>query len=228
MRFIERYELVPKPDRLIHDIYFDTADGSLGKKRWALRLRVVGGRLWVALKGPGEPVQSAGIRRPEVELPWSQTAVDNILERLSKLVTDFSVHTIPVGLSGQDAFIAMGFQIIQDRHTNRRIRDVCSTCGELLAEMALDAVTYHLRDQDLFHDEIEIEAKSPADPAVLKTVVSYLLQRFGPRLRRWNHGKLATGKTLEELIGRYPAAPLLTATGHATPALYDKLEECMK
>jgi len=51
---IENYRLLPQDSKEIHDRYFDTVDRTLESRKLALRVRQIGGRSWITLKGPSQ------------------------------------------------------------------------------------------------------------------------------------------------------------------------------
>ena len=67
----------------IRDVYLDTRAGTLSTKRWALRLRTVGARRSITLKGPSRLSGRGDARRLELEAPWSYEAIERIRDELS-------------------------------------------------------------------------------------------------------------------------------------------------
>lgn len=63
--------------RRLDNRYFDTADGHLAGKRYALRVRRIGRKHWLTLKGPADPKRSPLARGEwEVPLPDDRPRID--------------------------------------------------------------------------------------------------------------------------------------------------------
>jgi hypothetical protein len=225
---VDEYRLAPGTEQRIHDTYFDTADRSLNTGHWALRVREIDGNNWIALKGPPRSVDAGGVERMERDLPWSGTALQEVMGELSAHGLNPGVRVeISASPSTQEALLELGFLIIQDRSTRRQIRDIIFN-GERVAEMDLDTVAYHICTTAILHEEIEIEAKAPSGSRAIRVILDHLLREFGRDVRKWDFGKLATGVTLERLLKEDFAEGLVGLDGHLTPAAYDKLESWMK
>jgi inorganic triphosphatase YgiF len=70
LRALGPYTLTPAPEpERQENRYFDTADGRLAAARHGLRVRRIGARALVTLKGPAEPLPGGGQRRVELEFP---------------------------------------------------------------------------------------------------------------------------------------------------------------
>lgn len=76
MRQLGPYVLVPvSAPELQENTYFDTADGRLTTARHGLRLRRIGERALITLKGPAEVGSDAVHRRAEFEFPGSNPRI---------------------------------------------------------------------------------------------------------------------------------------------------------
>jgi hypothetical protein len=229
MAFVNEFRLVPQPAKLIRDTYFDTGDGALASAKWALRVRAIGERQWIALKGPTTATDMGGVRRVEVELAWSVAALEKVLAELSDYgLSPCAAVNISATLPPPDALHALGFVVIQDRETRRQVRDIVSPQDEQVAEMALDTVAYHLSAGRIFHEEVEIEAKAPSGSRAIGVILDYFMREFGSQVRTWDFGKLATGIALDRLLERGRAPDLIAPDGHLSPAAYDELREFMQ
>jgi len=91
-----------------------------------------------------------------------------------------------------------------------------------------DSVIYHFSDQRICHYEVEIEAKAKDSSIVLKNVIESLVAMYEPVLRRWDHGKLVTGKVIEKLLSEGSLEELLDTNDHLKPDAYDTIEGYFK
>jgi len=214
----------------IRDSYFDTAGGALRNQGWGLRIREIGSRRWIALKGPPEGTEWGGLRRIEIESPWSMDGLNRILQQLAKLEINISSAGEPVHLSDPRAtMIGLELKMIQDRVTMRDVRNIFSSieeAGPMSAEMALDSVAYQFHGRGLIHYEVEIEAVSSESPRVIPRVVDGLIAAYGIALHRWEHSKLATGWAIERLL-KEEDIEKLAPDNRLTREAYDRIEELL-
>jgi inorganic triphosphatase YgiF len=221
--FVNEYRLIAQPMQAIRDAYFDTPDSALARTKWALRTRKIGGRHWIALKGPATSMDTAGVCRVELELPWSTDALEEVVDELrSHGLNPGTSVKVSARLPPDEALRALGFRILQERETRRQVRDIISPEGGRVAEMGLDTVAYQIRARQILHEEIEIEAKAPGGPAAVTTILNHLVREFGQQVRKWDFGKLATGVALERLFEK-GGVDLIAADGHLIPTAYDNL-----
>lgn len=219
---IGSWRVQKQPSLAIHDRYFDTADARLQQQRLSLRFRQINHESKLTLKGGGEETDWGALRRTEIESPWSLEALRNVLREIE----GFESADI-TGLPESDPVAALqklGLKIIQERKTDRTVRNILGSHDTLLAELALDRVTYQFGQRQILHHEIEVEARGGNVDAVRKIVES-LKSLDDMKLRPWAYSKLATGKAIEELISSQ--AFDLTGPG-LSPELYDKVEEYLK
>ncbi|MDR7522023.1 MAG: CYTH domain-containing protein [Armatimonadota bacterium] len=222
------YRLLAPQTHAIRDVHFDTPDRALEARDLALRLREIDGQRWISVKGPARPLPGGGVARPEFERPWSPEAVVAALDELARAgVTLPAVGPAPAGLGAREGMLAAGLEVIQDRETRRVVRAVVTEKGEpSLAQLAVDAVVFHLRGVDVRHHEVEIEAASEAGREVLPLLAGTLLRQFGPALRVGLQSKLAIGRALECLLRQGVLWGVLDRRGNLTPAGYDRLVAC--
>lgn len=229
---VRGYRLLPQAPMMIHDFYLGISGSAPGKPGVALRIREVGETRLVAMKGPTRPTDWGGIERLEIELPWSNDALDMISRKLIDIGVkmpqqhpDFDPdHPLSVMAS-------LGLQVIQDRETCRRIRNVVCMTDEgcsTLAEMAIDSVVYHFTGQDIRHYEVEIEAKEEAGSTAIKTVIEGLIEIYGPAVRRWNCGKLTTGIAVEEMLSKGILEGLIDSKNNLKPVAYRLVDYYMR
>ena len=130
-----------------------------------------------------------------------------------------------------EVMTSLGLEVIQDRETHRQVRNIVFVGEEsrsALAELAIDSVVYHFGDQQICHHEVEIEAKVEDGSTALKTVIESLVAMYGSALRRWDHGKLATGKAIEKLLSEGALEGLLDINNNLKPVAYDRVDDYLK
>lgn len=131
----------PEPERQ-QNRYFDTADRRLGQARYGLRVREVGGRSLVTLKGPAEV--SAGLhRRAEYEFPH----------------TNPDPRTWPAGPARELALALLGSAPLLPTVTVHTTREVIMAHyqGQAVAELCLDRGVIHAGQRSEPFTELEIE-----------------------------------------------------------------------
>jgi hypothetical protein len=97
----------------------------------------------------------------------------------------------------------MGLKIIQERQTQREARDIVRRANKttsILAELAIDKVTYTFKDVEVSVSEVEIEAKSARSLATVREIADALVSKYHPVLRQWFHGKFVTGLAIRKLL----------------------------
>lgn len=209
-------------EALIRDVYFDTAEGALGERGLALRLRREGGEWTLGLKGAGRPAAAGAVDRPELEAPWSEEGLDRIARRLERTGTGAPDVRPAAGESRPvEALRRTGLGVVQDRRTSRRRAGVLPPEGGAgpAAELALDAVRFPVSSgRRVTHREVEVEAGAGAPAGLPGAVAGDLRERFPGALRPWPHSKLATGLALAEW--EPPTGP----DGDLLREAYDELE----
>jgi inorganic triphosphatase YgiF len=229
---IGNYRLLPRASQMIHDLYLDTSDRALQTQQLALRVREIGTTHWLTLKGRSEPTGwEGGAERLEIELLWSKDA-------LARVLAEFMDRGIKVPQQRQDleyahpleAMASLGLQVIQDRESYRRVRNILKggESDSVLAELAIDSVAYHFGGQEIRQHEVEIEAKEGGSSAVIKLLVEDLVTMYGPVLRRWGHSKLATGRAIEKMLSEGLLEGLLDVNNNLKPVAYDRIDDYLK
>lgn len=211
----------------MRDIHLDTPDGQLAARRLALRVRTAGGGARrLALKGPSVALSGGGLARSELEWVWSGETLAIALEALAS--AGVRLPQPAAGAAGRDPLDVMrgvGLTVIQDRETRRTARDiVAAEGGPVLAELAIDAVVFHLGRCDVRHHEVEIEATSSEGEQAMQAVGREMMARFAPALRHRLGSKLAIGGAIERLHRAGALEALLGSDGALTRAAYDALE----
>src|SRR5438128_9248593 len=152
-----------------------------------------------------------GMVRAEMEVPWSD-------ETIEKVVSELKIPHQPPISAGQttpsgpiELLKSKGLVPIQHRKTQRLVRDVASGSegSPVLAELDIDSVLYDFDDQKIRLFEVEVESKSEKGQNVVKSVTKSLKGEYGPILRSWRHGKLATGTGMAKRLKSGELKPLL-------------------
>jgi inorganic triphosphatase YgiF len=228
---IANYRLLPHASLMIHDVYFDTLDHALQTQELALRVREIGAAHWITLKGQSQPSDWGGVDRLEIEVPWSKDALTRVVQEL----VDREINILQQRQDFDDAhpldvMASLGLEPIQDRENHRRVRNIVkgAESSSVLAELAIDSVVYHFSGQEIWHHEIEIEGKAGGSSVVIKIAVESLVAMYGPALRRWGHGKLATGKAIEKMLSEGALEGLLDINNNLKPVAYDRIDDYLK
>jgi len=225
------FRLIPEKSVVIHDIYFDTPTRELKRHNLALRVRDIDSSCLITLKGNSKTTNWGGVERLEIEMPWSEQALAKICQELKNrkiylLKNDQSMDNN----NPPSVLINLGLQIIQDRENHRRIRNIVKgdQSRELLAELAIDSVTFQFGTVNIYFHEVEIESKSSGGTSAVEIVVDNLVAKYKPELRPWNHSKLVTGKAIEELYLAGALTGLLDEENNLIPDAFDKIDDYIK
>lgn len=215
----------------IHDSYFDTAGRLLRRGHWALRIREIGSERLITLKGPETRTLWGGVKRTEFEAPWSHEARRVIVAGLAgdQIALHGDLNGLEMTLPA-DMLARLGLEKIQDRQTFRQVLEIMPESvekGISLAEMDLDAVIYSFHDRKIRHYEIEIEARAEENQDLLTIVVEELRAAYGSLLRKWDHGKLATGLAIEELLAA-GCLVIREKDGELMPRDYEEIDAFFK
>jgi len=211
LRSILNYRLEPGQSKTIHDRYFDTIDRRLRKRGANLRIREMDGSLFISVKSHTRRTLRGATARREIEVPWSK---QNLLSLIKDLELEADLALPERQFSDADPLAAMeatGLQLVQDRETRREVRDVSSERKPdlVLAELAIDRVTYHIGNHNISIFEVEVEEKAKGSSSVISDVTKALLQAYQPSLQKWSHGKFVTGLAIQRLLETEPADNLL-------------------
>ncbi len=233
MKSLDNYRLLRNKSVLLHDFYLDTIDHQLKQRRLALRLRQVGSEFLITLKGPPEPIDwNGGIKRFEIEEPWSFATMVMIIDELNDQGVDMqSLNNDQNAKYPLETMMGIGLVVVQDRETQRTVRNIhkIDVDSEIIqAEMMVDSVSYYIRDQVFQHREVEIEAKVGDGSAVLPQVVANLISIYGSSLRHWRYSKLITGLVIEKLLYQSDIGEILKTNNNLTPSNYDSIEKFIK
>ncbi|MDA0734883.1 MAG: CYTH domain-containing protein [Chloroflexi bacterium] len=219
-----QYALQPRPPASIRDYYLDTTEQILRQANFNLRLREIDQALWLTLKGPPKRLAEGISERLELEIPWSPDSLARIKADLAS--RDIMLPTIPLTPGSTSPLVALaaaGLETIQQRDNHRQIRNIRDCAipdNPPLAELSIDSVVYHFGQRPIRHYEVEIEAKSEAGVTALPGLTQGLADQYPSTLRRWGHGKLATGRAIEALLEQGQLDSLLGNDGELMPSAY--------
>jgi inorganic triphosphatase YgiF len=227
------YALFPRPAQSIRDCYFDTLDGALRDRGFALRIREVDGKPWITLKGGSRDEGDWASARLEIESPWSPAALRRVLSELDRRGIVAPKSELVEGTDGLPASSPeldpletmqwLGLQMVQKRETRREVRDVVPRgTSERIAELDIDDVRYRFGDREAHLNEIEIEAKQEGVEDALRLVLDRLDEEW-PELHRWRFSKLATGMAIERAL-HAGSEDVLTADGRLNPQAIGHIE----
>ncbi len=228
LRSIGPYTLVSRGNLVIHDQYVDTPDSALKKKGYALRLRTHGRDRLLCLKGKERTNAWGGIRRLEIEGPWSEQTLEQIAREAGVL------HYVKGSFHGSDpagTLEGLSLFVIQLRQTSRVLFDIVPESEDdrnVIGEMALDKVCYEIGEKRFLHYELEVEAKGDQRDDVLKGFVSLLKESFPGVLKRWDYNKLITGHALDVLVGQGSLIPDERPNDLIPRSWYNSIERWMK
>jgi inorganic triphosphatase YgiF len=200
---IGAFRLSSPAELLMHDTYYGRPGSEFEAKQMALRVREVGAKRLITMKGP-VLLNRDGVReRLELEMPWSRQSLDQALAVLSSNRLRVKQDDLFEEDSPESTLTGLGFRVVQRRSNRRMTREVAShdEPEQVLAELAIDTVVYELDPYLIHHHEVEVESKSEPGKHALATICRDLYDIF-EELRRWGYGKLVTGRAIEKLLGK--------------------------
>ncbi len=225
---IAGYRLSRQTPSKIHDVYFDTSDGRLKQRRVNLRVRHQDSGYWLTMKRSPGPFTWRKNERQELEVPWSQSSLNRILEELARQGVKLTSPKLTSEADPVEVLKSTGLLVTQDRETRRETSKILPERGEQepLAELAVDSVQYNLATQTVSLCEVEVEAKSSEGRNVLGSIKKSLLERFGTDLRPWKYGKLVTGKAVRRLLEEGELQSLIEE-GFLKPEAFEKIDRAV-
>ena len=225
LQTLAEFSLLPRATETIEDIYFDTADRSLQARLIALRIRRLDGTALVTMKADSHRTV-AGEDRLEIESPWSSSGLHTVLSELRSRGVGMPGSPGELGSADPAAVMAsLGLEQVQTRVTTRTPRDVIARGAESepVAELAIDAVTYHFGEGRVRLLEVEVEAKGRGEASTVEQITARLRDEFPAQLRPWPYGKLPTGKAIHELLADGQLGGLTGQDGMLRPVAWERI-----
>ena len=215
------YDLVHRNSLVIRDTYYDTGDGSLRRRKISFRIRRLGNKLLVSVKSKPTGIASEGIERP-----LTHAAIRSISWQLG-LKEIRNGNSVPFSRKPANLLPFLGLEVVQERITRRRPRDVAEHVHggrDPFAELDIDDVTYKFSSGKVRLSEVEIEAKTSRSMRKMERIADALLAKYPNSLRLWDYGKFVTGLTIQKLLksGRLEN---LTSDGLLRPEAFDLIRQ---
>ena len=223
------YRLVGATTKLLSDTYFDTPHHSLSQRKLNLRIRTDNQDRWITMKTHPRRTLWGGMVRAEMEVPWSSETIEKVVSELKLPPQSPSAVSLTTPSGPNELLQTKGLVPIQHRETQRQVRNVTSgpDGSPTLAELDVDSVLYDFDDQKIRLFEVEVESKSEKGQNVVRSVTKSLKGEYGPILRSWRHGKLATGTAIARLLKSGELRPLIDAENRLLPAAFDRLNRIL-
>ncbi len=194
-----RFRLGESSTLTLTDTYFDTDPPSLGPAQWALRLRALDEERLLTLKGPAAPGRNGAPTRYERELAFSVEALSEVCDKLRESAIVLKAPVTETPASPEAILLAMGLSVLQRRTTRRWVRLLYQEeRPQLFGEMALDRVEYAFLSGTVVHYEVEVESLVESGDRLVMDVVNEIATTCPGAARRWDYGKLVTGRILQE------------------------------
>ena len=186
--------------QIIHDTYFDTKDEILKNHESALRIRKIEKQDSIITLKILKNTTKNYSERIELEYIYSKERLNHIIAKINSYL---SLNIGNTSLKDDDTdpelnLINLGFKIIQNRRTNRKIVNaICKNSSQIEYEFVFDTTTYIFdnHNSSITSIELEIELKFSKDITVLDNFVRKL--KMNPSLKFWPYNKLLTGKVIE-------------------------------
>jgi inorganic triphosphatase YgiF len=225
LRQLNKFSLIRGEDQQIKDIYFDTRDAFLQKRKLALRFRMLNQQRLITLKGKTRIQYDGAIQRLEIEKNWSQAALAEITGILREEGLDINWN--PQDFSLEEPSIClqkMNLNSFHERRTQRIIRWIVDPeNNEPIVELAFDTAIYRFGKDTVIHYEVELEEKSAQAGDVIPKCAQELHALFPNQLQAWTVNKLALGIILEKLIHRLEFQKLIDSKNHITFEGYQQI-----
>ncbi len=217
------FQLTGQRTKSLADTYFDTPDRFLARHKLNLRIRKDNNDRWITMKTHPRRTLWGGMVRSEMEVPWSPKTVEKVIAELKVPPPGSAPSSQTSPTEPIELLKTKGLVPIQHRETQRGVRDVTSgpDGSPVLAELDVDSVLYDFDDQKIRLFEVEVESKSEKGQSVVKSVTRSLKGEYGPILRSWRHGKLATGTGIARLLKSGELKPFIDAENRLVPAAFD-------
>lgn len=222
-------QLRPGGVKRMRDIHFDTPERHLAARGFVLRIRRLASGDLLTLKGASRQAEGGGTERLEIEGPWSRASIAKITRALEQAGVELSVG--PVNTEDTDhvrVLINAGLELIQERETERTLRDCVNDSGRAVAELSIDRVAVHLPGRIGRFMQVELESKATGESAAYSRLVDALRLGFGDVLRVWPYGKLATGLAIADELANGRLNGICDENDSVTPRGCDVLEDILR
>jgi len=169
------------------------------------------------------------IRRREIELPWAYDSV-RLLARNLRLKTTAMSSSLFQSIPVSRTLAEMGLHVIQERRTRRVARDIVrrgTNPTSIVAELAIDRVTYTFEKIKVEFSEVEIEAKAPRGLPTVREVANELVSKYKPFLQQWSYGKFVTGLAIRRLLETKTLRPYLE-DGELKPGAFQLIDRALQ
>ncbi len=202
----EGYKTEKNGIQIIYDTYFDTKDEILKNHESALRIRKIEKQDSIITLKILKNTTKNYSERIELEDTYSKERLNHIIDKIN---SHLSLNIGNTSLKDDDTdpklnLINLGFKIIQNRRTNRKIVNaICKNSSQIEYEFVFDTTTYIFdnHNSSITSIELEIELKFSKDITVLDNFVRKL--KMNPSLKFWPYNKLLTGKVIEILLNNH-------------------------
>ena len=219
--------------QIIQDTYFDTKDEILKNHNSALRIREIDKQGSIITLKILKNTTKNYSERIEIEDIYSKEILNKIIAKISSHLNQNIVNSSPnYDITDPKLdLINMGFKIIQNRHTHRKIINATDkNSAQTEYEFVFDTTNYIFDNHIsiITSRELEIELKFSKNITVLDNFVGKL--KMNPSLKFWPYNKLLTGQIIETLLNNhelkenkdYDDKKILTLSGLEKIELYIK------
>lgn len=183
---------------------FDTTGGDLREKALELLRWRIGSKALIKLGPLSQNEQGTDSQKAEFQHPWTDEGLRLVIERLH-------AHGIAVNrpapsfrhMEALDQMTRLGFTVIQDRTTQRRVRDIfClnERGTQVKAEFVLESVTYAFLGATIHHHQVGFKSRTPDGPFVVAAILDMFSDMYKDALRAWNKSTSTTGAAIEMLL----------------------------
>jgi len=185
------------------DLYFDSPDRGLSKRKWALRLRQYSDCEKLAMKGPALKHDDGTLSRPELETGSDTEALARIVKLALDIGVNLDMGKLPRNLGAETSLKRLGLEVIQKRDTHRTTRAILDPEKiKPIGELAVDEVSFSAGAQDFKHYEIEIESWQGPEFTLIKDAIQFLKKQFGTSLMAWSVDKLTTVRIICDVFAK--------------------------
>ena len=201
---ISNYAFRDRATDTVEEQCFDTTGGDLREKALELLRRRIGSKALIKLGPLSQDEEGNDSQKTEFLHPWTGEGLRVVIERLH-------AHGIAVNqpapsfhhMEALDQMTRLGFTVIQDRTTHRRVRDIfClnERGTQVKAEFVLESVTYAFLGTTIRHHQVGFKSRTPDGPFVVAAILDMFSDIYKDALRAWNKSTSMTGAAIEMLL----------------------------